>query len=82
MSKTLLTAAAFTLAIVATATLGAPTARAGANAPVCATTYGMGGAVTQCDFATYAQCMATISGVGGSCSDNPHYSFARTPRSR
>ena len=82
MSKILQTTAAFALAIAATATLGAPTAQADANAPVCATTYGMGGEATRCDFATYAQCMATISGRGGSCSDNPYHSFARVPRSR
>ena len=56
--------------------------RADANAAFCATTYGMGGAVTRCNFATYAQCAATVSGVGGSCSSNPAQSLARMPRSR
>ncbi len=28
---------------------------------------------TNCGFATYQQCMATISGVGGSCGANPRY---------
>jgi hypothetical protein len=82
MSKALLKTAAFAIAIAATVVLAPPAARADADAAVCATTYGMGGAVTQCDFATYAQCMATISGRGGSCSDNPRRSFARMPRSR
>lgn len=81
MSKTFLTAAALALAVAAGAAM--PTAaRADANAAFCATTYGMGGAVTQCNFATYAQCAATVSGVGGSCSSNPAHSLARMPRSR
>lgn len=28
---------------------------------------------TNCGFDTYAQCRATISGVGGSCGQNPAY---------
>jgi hypothetical protein len=72
MSKTFLKTAAFALVIAAVTSLGALTARADANAPVCARTYSEGGGTTQCDFATYAQCMATISGRGGSCSDNPY----------
>lgn len=81
MLRTILSAAAFTLAIAVSA--ATPTAaRADANAAYCATTYGMGGAVTQCNFSTYAQCAATISGVGGLCSTNPAYGQTRTPRSR
>ncbi len=81
MTKTFLTTAAFALAIAVSA--ANPTiARADANAAFCATTYGMGGAITQCNFATYAQCAATVSGVGGSCSGNPAHSLARMPRSR
>lgn len=81
MPKTLLTSAAFAIAVAASAAIPA-TARADANAAFCATTYGMGGAATRCDFATYAQCAATISGMGGSCSSNPAVSSARMPRSR
>ncbi len=85
MSKALLTTAMLAIAIAASATLGTTSARAAANAPFCATTYGMGGdAGTACDFYTYAQCQAQVSGVGGSCSPNPNYrdSLARMPRSR
>ena len=64
-------AASLALAVAALATLGAAPARADADAPVCATTYSQGGAVTLCNFYNYAQCQATISGRGGSCSDNP-----------
>jgi hypothetical protein len=34
-----------------------------------------------CSFATHAQCMATISGVGGICKPNP-YSSGENPRAR
>jgi len=84
MTKVLLTTAMFAIAVAATATLGTTPARA-ANAPYCATTYGMGGSAgTACDFYTFAQCQATVSGVGGSCSTNPNAreSLARMPRSR
>ena len=85
MTKVLLTTAMFAIAIAATATLGTTSARADGNAPFCATTYGMGGSAgTACDFYTFAQCQATVSGVGGSCSTNPYAreSLARMPRSR
>jgi Protein of unknown function (DUF3551) len=85
MSKALVTTAMFAIAITASATFGTTSARADANAPFCATTYGMGGSAgTACNFYTLAQCQATISGVGGSCSSNPYLreSFAGTPRSR
>ena len=85
MSKALLTTAMFAIAIAASFTLETVPAKAAANAPFCATTYGMGGSAgTACDFYTFAQCQATVSGVGGSCSSNPGYrdSLARMPRSR
>jgi len=85
MTRILLTTAMFAIAVAATATLGTTPARADANAPFCATTYGLGGSAgTACDFYTLAQCQASVSGVGGSCSANPfsRESFARMPRSR
>jgi len=84
MTKVLLTTA-FAITVAATATLGTASARAAANAPYCATTYGMGGSAgTACDFYTLAQCQAMVSGVSGSCSSNPYLreSLARIPRSR
>ena len=69
MTKVLLTTALFAVAVAATATLGTTSARAAANAPFCATTYGMGGSAgTACDFYTFAQCQATVSGVDGNAS--------------
>jgi hypothetical protein len=41
------------------------------NYPWCAHYSGLGG--TNCGFTTYEQCMATISGMGGSCMQNTMY---------
>ena len=41
------------------------------NYPWCAHYGGLGG--TNCGFTTYDQCMATISGMGGSCMQNTQY---------
>jgi len=43
------------------------------NYPWCAyLDLGKGGA-TNCGFATFQQCLATVSGIGGSCGPNPQY---------
>jgi hypothetical protein len=44
--------------------------------------YGEGrhGGGTNCGFDTFAQCRATISGVGGYCGQNPMYGYAERPR--
>jgi hypothetical protein len=39
----------------------------------CAAYSGDGGGGTNCGFITYAQCMATVSGIGGSCEINQFY---------
>ena len=31
------------------------------------------GGATNCGFSTFQQCLATVSGVGGSCGPNPQY---------
>lgn len=41
--------------------------------PWCAYYNFLQGGATNCGFATYQQCMATISGIGGSCGANPRY---------
>jgi hypothetical protein len=38
----------------------------------------MGGAAN-CGFSTYQQCMATISGMGGYCAENPFYNPPQRP---
>ncbi len=45
--------------------------RADANAAVCAQTYGKSDGLS-CNFATYEQCRAFVSGLAGSCIDNPY----------
>ena len=47
-----------------------PLAEARADGPWCAY-YSRGG--TNCGFHTYAQCRASVSGVGGSCQPNPFF---------
>ena len=39
----------------------------------CAYYGGIVGSATNCGFNTFAQCQATISGVGGTCQPNPAY---------
>jgi hypothetical protein len=51
------------------------------NYPWCAY-YNMGAGATNCGFATSQQCMATVSGVGGSCGPNPMYQPAPGPYPR
>jgi Protein of unknown function (DUF3551) len=61
----------FALAVfVAVFTIGAPAQAQ--NYPWCAEyTGGMGG--TNCGFTTFQQCQATVSGIGGFCTQNPMY---------
>jgi uncharacterized protein DUF3551 len=48
------------------------------NYPWCAY-YGPHFGATNCGFATFQQCLAAISGVGGSCGANPMYQPAPRP---
>lgn len=49
----------------------------------CALYGGRGGGGTNCGFVTLEQCRATISGIGGSCEENPRYdSRAEAPAKR
>jgi len=47
--------------------LGSPPARAGANLAFCM----QRGDSTECYYATYEQCAAAASGIGGDCIANP-----------
>src|SRR4051812_47952459 len=49
--------------------LAAPISASAANAPVCAVISG-DGATNYCDFVSFQQCQAFVSGVGGSCTEN------------
>jgi hypothetical protein len=48
-------------------------ARAEIDYPVCRNNFGKGGNYRRCDFTTLAQCQATASGIGGTCTMNPFY---------
>ncbi|HEY1309438.1 MAG TPA: DUF3551 domain-containing protein [Pseudolabrys sp.] len=41
--------------------------------PWCAQYGGLGDSGRNCGFTTYAQCMATVSGIGGGCQRNMFY---------
>jgi Protein of unknown function (DUF3551) len=47
------------------------------NYPWCAYYSGLGG--TNCGFTTYAQCMATLQGMGGFCNRNTQYQPGGAP---
>ena len=65
--KTLLVAFGF---LAAAAVIGTPAQAQ--NYPWCAQ-YGNGFGGTNCGFSTLDQCLATISGMGGSCQPNTQY---------
>ena len=65
-------------------TVDAGPAHADANLPVCAQTYGKGDGIS-CNYANYEQCRAYVSGLAGTCIDNPYYRAASNstlPRKR
>lgn len=72
----------FTLGLlVAAATFAAPAAAQ--NYPWCALySGGSVGGGRNCGFTTFEQCMATVSGIGGSCFQNTQYQPPTGPRAR
>jgi hypothetical protein len=52
---------------------------AAADRPWCAYYDDQDGGFTNCGFSTYQQCLATVSGVGGSCGPNPQYQGVSGP---
>lgn len=52
--------------------------------PYCFVRYGPLGALGsyQCDFTSHAQCMATASGIGGQCEQNPEVIAQQMQKSR
>ena len=68
---------AFVAVVLGTMAAFAPRpAAAGYNLPWCATYYESN--VVSCAFASFEQCMTTVSGVGGLCTQNIRYA-ARAP---
>ena len=54
-------------------TVGISTSAQAQNYPWCAQYSGGGGGGRNCGFVTLAQCMATVSGIGGFCEPNTLY---------
>ena len=67
-------AASLAVAGLATALASAAPARAEIQYAWCARYAERIGGATNCGFVTRSQCMATISGIGGACYENPAYS--------
>jgi Protein of unknown function (DUF3551) len=65
------TSAFVALILTAAAALAPRTAVAGYNLPWCANYYDSN--VIACSFTSFAQCMASVSGVGGHCIQNIQY---------
>jgi Protein of unknown function (DUF3551) len=80
----------FLLALVSAAFMGVTepaSAQSPYSYPWCSKqTVGRSSVTTSCYFTSHAQCMTTVSGIGGWCYQNPAYNGARnlvpTPRRR
>ena len=70
----------FVLASAATALASINVTPARASGAVCGTSPTEN--QVRCDWATIAQCRATLSGQGGQCHVNPYTSFASAPKQR
>ena len=66
-------------ALVASATAGY--AQSAYDYPWCAVLTGKRGAMS-CYYTSYAQCMQTTSGIGGSCVQSPYYGHGPSQRPR
>jgi hypothetical protein len=64
------------VAVAALATVTTPVAAQGFGQYPWCSQYGTAGAES-CSYNTYAQCMDTISGIGGYCYQNPAYGYVR-----
>jgi Protein of unknown function (DUF3551) len=69
----------FLLSVIAAATM-LPNAAEAQNYPWCAQYSGDGG--MNCGFATFQQCLAEVSGIGGFCTQNSTYQPPQVPRPR
>jgi hypothetical protein len=65
------------LAAVCAAVVAAGTPAQAQDYPWCAQYAGFGS--LNCGYSTYAQCMASLSGNGGFCNQNPQYSPVPVP---
>jgi hypothetical protein len=70
----------FSLALISAALMevtGTASAQSPYSYPWCSRQSGGKSDTTTCYFTSYAQCMTTISGIGGWCYQNPGYNGAR-----
>ena len=74
-----LTALALAFPLAAFIAAAASTGAQAQNYPWCAV-YNMGDNAYNCGFATYEQCMVTISGIGGFCERNTQFQPLRPYR--
>jgi hypothetical protein len=75
----------FSLVVVCAALMGAielASAQSPTSYPWCSRQSAKEGAATSCYFASYQQCMTTISGIGGYCYESPYYNAAAAPARR
>jgi hypothetical protein len=72
MFKFLNLKAALAVGVLALAGIFAPTGQALAEGAWCAESGGRNGGFSNCGYYTFRQCMAAISGVGGTCRPNPY----------
>jgi hypothetical protein len=72
----------FVAAVVITVASGATPSAAAVLYPWCANYSGRGmGGAQNCGFVSFAQCLATVRGVGGTCGPNPFYQpYPPSPR--
>jgi hypothetical protein len=70
---------ALLLAALTAPALAPSAARANIEYPWCAAYGGTMGGASNCGFTTWEQCMATVSGIGGSCEPNQFYRPQRAP---
>jgi hypothetical protein len=68
-------------ALVALIVAGGAERASAAEYPWCAELKDRDGSSTNCGFTSFGQCMATVSGVGGFCRENPLY-YAGADRER
>jgi hypothetical protein len=64
------------LFLIAAALLGefqAASAQSPTSYPWCSRYFKRGGGATSCYYTSYAQCMTTVSGIGGYCYQSPYY---------
>ena len=81
MARLIHVATVLSLATAGVASIGTMPARADANAAVCAQTFGKSDGIS-CDYKTFEQCRAFISGISGTCLTNPYPDNSQRPALR